>query len=172
MDLPYILLVAIVVVALFFVILAILKRIKTNPVDNSIEIIPERLDYYSGEKINGKIVLKLKDNLKSKKLIAGLRCERVEEISSKKRKYTESHIVFEVNQVLEGEKEYNASEYSYDFSIIVPDDFSELSEDAAGGLTKSVKYLSHRELPHIWYLYVRMECNEVDLVKRFKINVR
>jgi hypothetical protein len=167
MNLIGIVIVIILLVAVFVsCILWILKKRK-----GSIEIIPEKHDYISREYIKGKVILKLKKPVKSKKLIMGLKCERSETTYSGKERRTENYAIFEFNQPLDEEKEYAPGEYSYDFSIKVPGNFSKEVEGVAGTLVKSIQVLSAKDYLLKWYLYAELQCEGVDLSKEVQINV-
>lgn len=139
----------------------------------SIELIPDKFSYSSGETINGKIILKLKKPVSSENLIVGLRCEKTEKIYAGSSRGSQSRTVpiFDFNQPLEGAKEYAPSEYNYDFSIKIPQDVSQKLEGVAGTLVKSAQILMGQNSYARWYLYAELKCKGINLSKKIQINV-
>lgn len=168
MNLNYIFIGIIVFVLIFIIVIWVLKKLK-----GSIEIIPEDHNYNPGDTIKGKLILNLKRHVKSNKLILGLVCERKEKVYS-----NESHskrerevTLFDFNQPLEGKKEYAPSEYSYNFSIVVPLNVSQLLEGVSFTLAKSMQDLIGQNPLAKWYLYAELQCDGVNLTKRVQINI-
>jgi hypothetical protein len=167
----YILLGVFVFVFLFIIVLTILRKMK-----GSIEVIPERYSYNLGETIKGKIILKLKKPVKSDKLIVGLRCDKSERVSSirsrsgsgsRREKYT----LFDFSQPLENEKEYTPAEYSYNFSIKIPENISQTPEGITGTFVESLQTLSGRNPSIKWYIHSTLQCQGVNLRKDVQVNI-
>ncbi len=153
---------------LFLIILFILKKIK-----GSIKIIPEKYSYSPGEDIKGKVILKFKKPVSAEKLTIGLICEKHERTYSSKTqtKHKEDYLLFDFKYPLEEKKEYVPGEYSYDFLIKGPNNFSKEIEGVAGTLVKSVQILTGRDYSLKWYLCAHVECKGVDLSKKVQINI-
>ena len=158
MVLNYTLLGGIVFVLVLIAIIVISKRRK-----GIIEIIPETYSYITGETIKGKLILKIKNRIKSSKLIVGLVCENV----SKR----EGDTLFDFNQPLEGKKEYAPSEYSYDFSIVIPLYVTQGLEGVAEPLLTTDKSSINKKPTTKWYLYAELQCKKVNLYKRIQISI-
>jgi hypothetical protein len=168
MNLSYILVGVVVLVFLFIIISFVLKRMK-----GSIEIVPEKYSYTAGEKINGKLILKLKKPVKSDKLIIGLVCKRTQRTYSKNssdNQYREDTL-FDFSQPLDGKKEYSPLEYPYDFSIVIPLNVSQKLEGISNTLFKSAQILTGQNSMTKWYLYAELQCDGVNLSKNVQINI-
>jgi hypothetical protein len=168
MNLNYVILGIIALVFVFMAIIWILKKMK-----GSIEIIPESYNYDPGDTIKGKLTLKLKKHVKSDKLIVGLLCERREKIYPEKSNDNQEGEVtlFDFNQPLNGKKEYAPSEYTYDFSIVIPLNVSQVLEGVSMTLAKSIRDLTGYNTLAKWYLYAELQCEGVNLSKRVQINI-
>jgi hypothetical protein len=168
MNLSYVIIGVIVFVFVLIIVLWILKKMK-----GSIEIIPEKYNYDPGETIKGELILRLERPVKSDKLILGLLCERKEKIySNKSHNNQEGEVtLFDFNQPLEGKKEYNRPKYSYDFSIVIPLNVSQVLEGVSTTLAKSIQDLTGYNTLAKWYLYAELQCEGVNLSKRVPINI-
>ena len=164
MNLSYVILVGVLFV-LFFVALFFFLRWRKG----SINIIPENHTYITGEKIKGKIVLNIKKNVKSGRLIVGIVCERTEKFSSSNKKF--ENTLFDFNQLLEEKRNYTPSEYSYDFSLMIPVNVSQGLEGISNNLIKVVKDLIGQNSFTKWFLYAKLQCKGVNLSKRVQINI-
>jgi hypothetical protein len=163
-----ILLAIVFISGVIFVVVFVLKKKK-----GSIEIITDEYIYKIGDVIKGKVVLNLKKPVISDKLIVGLRCERVERVYSRRNKSNEEvkETLFDFNQILEHEKEYSASEYSYDFSIAIPLNAPKKLEGLVGTLVKPIQILIGQDTSLRWYLYAELSCEGVNLDKKMQISV-
>lgn len=167
MELIYIILGVVAFLVGIFIVIRILKKMK-----GSIEIVPERYDYKSGETIQGRVVLKLKKSVKSNKLIIGLKCEKSERNHSEGNKVsTKNSVLFDFNQPIDEAKEYTPSEYPYNFSITIPQNVSQKLEGVAETLVKSAQILFGKSSSTKWYLYAELQCEGVNLSKRIQINI-
>jgi hypothetical protein len=168
MNLGIIILAVIFTSAVVFVVVFILKKKK-----GSIEIITDEYMYKIGDVIKGKLVLNLKKPVISDKLIVGLKCERAERVYSKRNKSSKEvkETLFDFNQILEQEKEYGVSEYSYDFSIAIPLNAPKKLEGLAGTLIKPIQILIGQDSSLRWYLYAELSCDGVNLDKNIQISV-
>ncbi len=168
MNTSYLIIGVIAGVMALIVVLWILKKTK-----GSIEIVPEKYSYSSGETIKGNLSLKLKKPVESTKLVVGLKCERVEKTYSADSKSSQSKKVplFDFNQPLEGKKNYSPSEYNYDFSIKIPQNVSQKLEGVAGTLVKSAQILMGKNSSTKWYLYAELKCKGINLSKKIQINI-
>ncbi|MCX6751040.1 MAG: hypothetical protein NTZ83_06285 [Candidatus Pacearchaeota archaeon] len=167
MNSTYLLLGAMALAIVFVAIMFILRWRK-----GSIEIIPEKKDYRTGDIIKGKLILKLKKPVKSKNLVIGLRCERIQKTYTEDRKQNieNEDVLFDFNQPLDKEKEYVSGEYSYDFAITIPLNVSQKQKIIVNLSNKSVKALAD-DISIKWYLYARLDCEGVDLSKDVQINI-
>ena len=166
MDLKFVFLGILLFVVLVVVTIVILRKRK-----GSIELIPEKYNYNLGEKINGKIILKLKKPADNGKLIIGLKCEKSETNYSNGKKSSSDYILFDFKFPLENKKDYLPGEYPYDFSIEIPKNYSKDVGPIAGNIIKSINFLRGRESSLKWHLYSELNCSGVDLSKRIEINV-
>lgn len=155
-------------IAIFVIVSLILRWRK-----GSIKIIPEKYNYSYGEDIKGKVILKLKKPVSSEKLLVGLMCEKHERSYSSKTKTSnrEDYVLFDFKYPLEEKKEYAPGEYSYDFLIKGPNNFSKQIDGVAGTLVKSVQALMGRDYSLKWHLFSQLKCKGVDLSKKVQINV-
>ncbi len=154
-----------------FIVLVVIINIILRKRKGSIELIPEKYNYNLGEKITGKLVLKLKKSANNGKLIIGLKCERSETTYSDNKKSTNNYTLFDFNFPLENKKDYSPGEYPYDFSIDIPKNYSKDVGPIAGNIIKSINFLRGRDSSLKWYLYSELNCSGVDLSKRIEINV-
>lgn len=154
-----------------FIVLVVIINIILRKRKGSIELIPEKYNYNLGEKITGKLVLKLKKPANNGKLIIGLKCERSETTYSDNKKSTNNYTLFDFKFPLENKKDYSPGEYSYDFSIDIPKNYSKDVGPIAGNIIKSINFLRGRDSSLKWYLYSELNCSGVDLSKRIEINV-
>jgi len=152
-----------------FLIIGVIYILKKRK--GSIELIPEKYNYNLGEKLSGKLVLKLKKPANNSKLIIGLKCQRSETTYSNNEKSTSHYTLFDFNFPLENNKDYTPGEYSYDFSIDIPKNYSKDVGPIAGNIIKSINFLRGRNSFLNWYLYSELNCSGVDLNKEIKINV-
>jgi hypothetical protein len=139
----------------------------------SIEIVPEKYSYSSGETIKGKLTLKLKKPVSADKLIVGLKCEKKERSYSRGTRGSNQRTstVFDFNQPLDGKKEYAPSEYPYDFSISIPNNVSQKLEGMAATIVKTAQILTGQNSSMRWYLYAELQCEGVNLSKQVQVNV-
>ena len=156
----------ILVVIIVAVTIFILKRMK-----GSIEIVPEKYNYSSGENINGKLILKIKKPSQASKLIVGLKCERIEKNYSTSSINSRAINIYDFNQPLDGEKSYSPSEYDYDFSITAPQNVAQKLDGMAGSLLKSAQLLMNQNTSFKWYLYAELQCEGINLKKQVQINI-
>ena len=156
----------------FFVLLFVVLRILRKMM-GSIQILPEKYNYGSGEEIKGKVILNIKKPVSAEKLIIGLKCEKNETIYSMKDKksHERTNVIFNFNQPLEGEKEYTSGEYSYDFSIKSPTNSSKEINGIAGNLIKSAQIVFGKNSFSRWYLYSELKCKGVNLFRQIQINL-
>ncbi len=166
MDLKFVFLGVLLFIVLIIVVNIILRKRK-----GSIELMPEKHNYGLGEKISGKLVLKLKKPAKDGKLTIGLKCERSETNFSKGKKSTSNYTLFDFKFPLENKKDYAPGEYSYNFSIDIPKNYSKDVGPIAGNIIKSINFLRGRDSSLKWHLYSELNCSGVDLSKRIEINV-
>lgn len=155
----------------FFIILIIAINVILRKRKGSIELIPERYNYNLGEKIKGKLVLKLKKPANNCKFIIGLKCERSETNYSNGKKSTSNYTLFDFKFPLENKKDYSPGEFPYDFSMDIPKNYSHDVGPIAGNIIKSINFLRGRNSSLKWYLYSELNCSGVDLSKRIDINV-
>ncbi len=161
-----------VVLGIFLVVVLIVGgNIILRKRKGSIELIPEKYNYSLGEKITGKLVLKLKKPANDGKLIIGLKCEKSETNYSNGKKNSSNYILFDFKFPLENKKDYSPGEYPYDFSIEIPKNYSKDVGPIAGNIIKSINFLRGRDSSLKWYLYSELNCSGVDLSKRIEINV-
>jgi hypothetical protein len=167
-GLAYIIIGGIALVLIIATTLFILRGLK-----GSIEIMPEKTSYAAGEIIKGRLILKIRKHVKSKKLIMGLKCERILKTYShdKKHNIENEDVLFDFNQLLDKEKEYVTSDYSYDFSIIIPLNIRQQLEGIAGTIINSVQALAGQSSSVRWYIYAKLDCEGVDLSKKVQINI-
>jgi len=155
-------------ILIIFAIAMILKKMK-----GSIEIIPDKYSYSPGETINGKLILKIKKPVQATNLIVGLKCEKNEQnySSNSNRAQSENSSVFDFNQPLDGKKDYTPSEYTYNFSIKIPQNVSANVGGMVGNLVKSAQILMGKNSSFKWYLYSELKCSGINLSKKIQINV-
>lgn len=149
----------------------------------SIEIIPEKYSYSSDETINGKLILKLKESIKSESLIVGLRCEQTNKSSTAGKVKSSKYSLFDFNQPVENTKEnlpneynYNSkknlpNEYNYNFSIKIPRNVSRQLDGATGSLVKTAQILMGKDTSLKWYLYAELKCEGFNIYKSVQINI-
>ena len=168
MNISYIVFGVLIAIIFLLVILWILRKMK-----GSIDIIPERYSYSSGEIINGRLILKLKKPVSSNKLIVGLKCEKIAKSYSanSRNSQAKNYTLFEFNQPLEEKKEYAPSEYNYDFSIKIPQNVSQQLEGVASSIVKSAQILMGKNTLIKWYLYAELQCEGVNLSKKVQLNI-
>lgn len=168
MNLDYVIFGGAGLVFVFTIIFVILKGKKA-----SIEIIPESHNYDPGETIKGEIILRFKRSVKSNKLILGLLCERKENVSSSGSRSHKEEVVtlFDFNQLVYGRREYTRPRYSYDFSIIIPLNGTQVLEGVSEALAKSIQDLTGYSNLAQWYLYAELQCDGFKIYKRIPINI-
>src|SRR3989344_1559203 len=114
-------------IVIFFIAYAIATKMK-----GSIEIIPEKYSYSPGEEVKGKVILKLKKPIEADELTIGLLGQTKTKINNE----TRTEDVFSFSQPIEKKKNYSPSEYSYDFSIKIPEDVEPSNNPViSGGLS-------------------------------------
>jgi len=161
-----------VIVAIFalLIITFMLKKMK-----GSIQIIPDKYNFSSGESINGKLILKLKKPVHARNLVIGLKCERIERnsqnSSNRSQPKTTHTTLFDFNQPLEGEKDYASSEYIYTFSINLPKDELPKLQGITAMLVKSAQILMGQTYSVKWYLYAELQCDGLNLSQKVQVNV-
>jgi len=143
-----------------------------------IEITLEKYNFSSGETIRGKISLHLDKSVKAKAVKAGLNGQKriySTEVNQSGHMQTDSQFVdvFNFGMPLDGEKEYPAGDYEYNFEIKVPTD-----ADISGGMTTNVLntvetvYSGSKMSKIYWWVFAKLDIPMgLDVSKRVQVNI-
>lgn len=161
----------IIVVAIIFAILLILKIISW--LKGKIIIQLSQFDFAEGGTISGKIILQLRKQIQAKELIVGLRAlQKI--ISGRGKQIQSTSAVYDSKQSLQGSKIYPKGETSFDFSIKVPKGIlppANTDNPILDGALKSVKILVGSSSFLKWYVYASLEVAGWDLRNQVHVNV-
>lgn len=167
-DVIYLVIGGVALILMIAITVIILKWLKGN-----IEIIPTRTNYHAGEVIEGRLNLKIRKNTECKRLIVGLRCERIIRTYSQDKKHNieNEDVLFDFNQVVDKERSYTKGDYPYDFSITIPLNIRQQLNGIIEAVINSVQTITGKDSSVRWYVYARLFCKGVDLYKKVQINI-
>ena len=146
----------------------------TSP--GKIEIQIDKFNFRPGETIEGTVALRIKKPVKAKGVKIQLVCERTQNLIASNRSRNKQ-IIFDIEQELDGEKEYEASEESlvYPFRIRIPKDLFKKPDFGEGGVGKMFNALGDiaSALSNVkWTLIGRLDIPMgSDLSKKININI-
>lgn len=143
-----------------------------------IRMMLEKYDYKAGDKVKGKIILDLKKPVNARKLEIALVGRRIDKqtnmavgpmILNSKKEYgsqTQYTTIYNFKIPLDGEKEYQLGEYS--FEIKIPENIHQNNPSLGGKLgkaTNALKMLSGLSSRVEWHIKAQL-----DVPKKFDIN--
>ncbi|HJZ23281.1 MAG TPA: hypothetical protein VJ201_02400 [Candidatus Babeliales bacterium] len=142
-----------------------------------VELQLAKMNFAPGEMIEGTLVMSLKKPVKAKQLLFSLIGEETKsERQSDGTMKPETHVVFQNDVVLDGEKEYPGGDNSYKFSLKIDENVLKRSEVPAEGMVGSIlkvaKYMSMGSSFVLWYVQGRLDVPMgFDVSKKVKISV-
>ena len=139
--------------------------------EGKIEVTLEKLIFAPGETITGRVLLKLNNPKKARKLRVVFLGEKTMTQMTRKGMRTTKATVYSFTAELDGEKEYSG-EASYDFKISVPSDLnSRLPNDAIGTVFRAVEFLGGSSSVR-WYIDASLDVpGGFDVTKRVQISI-
>jgi len=130
----------------------------------------DNYNYSPGDTISGKINLTIKKPVQSKGLSIRLIGERIQtnrvNIGNQKSS-TNSQMVFDFKQPVEGAKEYQPGPVvSYDFKIKIPNDVITKLDGVLGAVVKTAQFLSGTNTSVKWYLLSDLDIPGIEHIKK------
>ncbi|OYT54574.1 MAG: hypothetical protein B6U72_02105 [Candidatus Altiarchaeales archaeon ex4484_2] len=139
-----------------------------------IEILLDRYDFSPGDKITGKVSLKLKKPVNAKQLRIVLVGEKTSKsYKSSGGRSSHKEIIHRFEMPLDGEKEYNGGEYPFEIKIpgnVLQTDL--VPEGAVGEAVKALNFLSGASTRINWYIQASLDVPRgFDVTKKVQITV-
>jgi len=132
----------------------------------------EKLNFSYGDMIKGKATLKLKKPQEGRGVFAILQAEKKTTRHTSNGSETRWETIFDFKQPLDGEKNYGATQYDYDFEIKVPQmQQGKAPEGFLGDLAQAASFLSGRSSSVKWYVIVKLDMSGRDVSKKIQINI-
>lgn len=168
MNIILIILLVIVAVIAIAVVLYFIAKSKGKIIINL-----DKLEFSPGNKITGKILLKLKKETEAKSLYVGLKgIQTIRSYKSKGVNRSRS-VIFKFQKPIDGEKMYPAGEKEYKFELSIPNDINKRATGnaIADTLVKSAEILSGRNSNVKWYVFSSLEVKGFNISKKVRINI-
>ncbi|MCX6821952.1 MAG: hypothetical protein NTW30_04205 [Candidatus Aenigmarchaeota archaeon] len=142
-----------------------------------IDVILEKYNFSSGETVKGKVLLTLDKIIHAKQLRVALIGERMSTVNQRRPDGTmqstqRKEYVFNFQMPLDGEKDYQQGEYTFEIKIPTNVLQNIPLEGKIGGVLKTIQVLSMAGSRISWYVQANLDIPMgFDVSKRIQINI-
>jgi len=151
------------------ILLAVFVMFLFSKLKGKIEIEIPKTNFSSGEVVNGKLKLKLRNSLSAKKLQIGIIGMRKTTSYNNGKRSSRTMRVYEFYNQIDGEKTYPAGEKIYDFEFKIPEDAGSGGNKVLNSAIKSVQLLAGQHSRVKWYLVSNLDISGFDVSKKMRI---